>query len=239
MRLIVVGTGSNGNTYVLEQDGSRVILDMGKSWGNVLKACEYDVFSIEAALITHEHGDHTRYIKDLNTAGIPIFGNKAVKEKFPYVRELPTGKSAEIGNGWKVLPFNVPHTNGDSTDCENYAYIIMRNGEKLLYMTDWMYCSFRLQKFNINHFLIAVNYTDLDEEDEDGKIVHVVKGHSSLETAVGFLKASMTDSCRNIICCHVSHRNADEEKILREITEIVPETVNVAIARKGLSIELS
>lgn len=56
LNLTVVGTGSNGNSYILNQNGSRLILDMGKSWKEVLKACEYDVFSIEAALITHEHG---------------------------------------------------------------------------------------------------------------------------------------------------------------------------------------
>lgn len=56
LQLTVVGTGSNGNSYVLNQNGSRLILDMGKSWKEVLNACEYDVHSIAAALITHEHG---------------------------------------------------------------------------------------------------------------------------------------------------------------------------------------
>ena len=57
MKLTCVGSGSEmGNAYVLEQNGSRLILDMGKSWKGVLKACEYDVYSICAALITHEHG---------------------------------------------------------------------------------------------------------------------------------------------------------------------------------------
>ena len=56
LNIKVIGTGSKGNSYVLEQNGSRLILDMGKSWKEVIKACGYDVYSFEAALITHEHG---------------------------------------------------------------------------------------------------------------------------------------------------------------------------------------
>ena len=161
---------------------------------------------------------------------IPIFGNLSTKNKFPYVRILVTSRRQDVGNAWFVIPFEVPHTNGDSTECQNYAYLIEKNHERLLYMTDWMYCQYDLSKFNINHFLIAVNYTDL-EEDDGGNISHVVKGHSSLETTKDFLKTSMTDACKNVIACHLSSRNCDEAKVIRELKEIVPETVNVTIAK--------
>lgn len=238
MKLTCVGSGSEmGNAYVLEQNGSRLILDIGRPWRELVKACEYDVLSINAVLITHEHGDHTKYMKDLKTAGIPIFSNGSVKEKFPYVRVLPKARSADVG-GWKVIPFEVPHTNSDGSDCQNYAYLIEKSGERLLYLTDWMYCPYNLSRFGINHFLIAINYTELEEEDEDSKIRHVVKGHSSIDTAIEFLKVSMTDACKNIIACHLSQRNACQKRILFDLVEIAPETVNVAIARKGETYKL-
>lgn len=57
MKLTCAGTGSNGNAYVLEKSGRRLILDMGISWKKgVLQACGYDVHSVDAVLITHEHG---------------------------------------------------------------------------------------------------------------------------------------------------------------------------------------
>lgn len=153
------------------------------------------------------------------------------------MRELPKARSADVG-GWKAIPFEVPHTNGDGTECQCYAYLIERNAERLLYMTDWMYCLYNLSKFNINHFLIAVNYTDLDEEDRSGKISHVVRGHSSLETVKGFLEASMTDACRSIVCCHLSSRNADELKIMESLIEIAPTVRNLYIAKKGMTYDL-
>lgn len=137
---------------------------------------------------------------------------------------------------WKVIPFTVPHTHNTGDPCENYAYIIANNGEKLLYMTDFMYSPYNLSKHNINHFLIAVNYTDL-EDDNQGKISHVARGHSSLETVKDFLRISMTDKCKNILACHLSSRNADVRKILTELTELAP-NANVCIAKKGISLEL-
>lgn len=112
-----------------------------------------------------------------------------------------------------------------------------------LYATDFQYIGnngkeYSFKSFNINHFLIAVNYTDLDDEDKSGKISHVVRGHSSLETVKEFLKTSMTDACKTVIACHLSSRNADESKIVRELTELVPETVNVVIAKKGMTLTL-
>lgn len=57
MKLTCVSSGSNGNAYVLEQSGRRLILDIGVSWKKgVLQACDYDVKSVDASLITHEHG---------------------------------------------------------------------------------------------------------------------------------------------------------------------------------------
>ena len=105
-----------------------------------------------------------------------------------------------------------------------------------MYMTDWMYCPFDLSKFNINHFILAVNYTDLDTE--EGKSGHVLRGHSSLETTVDFLKTSMTDACKSISLCHLSERNADENLILDTTKKLAGGKVNVNICKKGEVINL-
>jgi len=101
-----------------------------------------------------------------------------------------------------------------------------------LYMTDWMYCPFDLGKFKINHFIIAVNYSDEISER------HVLNGHSSLNTAVKFLESSMTDSCKSISICHVSDRNADENLILETIKQLAGSNVKVNICHKGEVVNL-
>ena len=224
MKLICVGTGSDGNTYLLQSDTSTLIIDAGCSWRKIERAVDYDVSTLDVLLVSHFHEDHSKYLMDYFSRGVDC-----------HIALLPQ-KAVTLRGGWKVIPFQVPHTNNDGTECPNYAYIIEKDGEKLLYMTDWMYCPYNLSKFNINHFLIAVNYTDLEEE-ADGNIRHVLRGHSSLETAKDFLRTSMTDACKTIIACHLSQRNADEDQILTELKELAP-YVKVEIAKKGMAYDL-
>lgn len=102
-------------------------------------------------------------------------------------------------------------------------------------MTDWMYCGFRLEQFRINHFLIAVNYSEIPEGENRN---HVIRGHASLDTVKDFLLTNMTLDTRSVIACHLSEVNADAYKIFTELTNIAPSGVKVAIAKKGMVIEL-
>ena len=56
MLLKVVGTGSSGNTYALENENEILILDAGCGIKSVLKSIDYKVSNIRGVLITHEHG---------------------------------------------------------------------------------------------------------------------------------------------------------------------------------------
>lgn len=237
MKLICVSTGSqNGNCYLLQSnDGKYIVLDCGATYNAIEKACEYHVCDIDFALCSHVHNDHASGITQLLRHGIDVYANHEVRERFSGCGWV-CRNHAEYVAGWKFIPFTVPHTNNDGEKCLNYAYMIEKDGERLLYMTDWMFCPFNLSKFYINHFLIAVNYTDLEEE-EDGNIRHVLQGHSSLKTAKEFLKTSMTDACKTITACHLSSRNADEDKILTELTDLAP-NVQITVARKGMVLNL-
>lgn len=137
---------------------------------------------------------------------------------------------------WHVLPFPVKHTNADEdTECPCLAFIIKRDGETILYMTDWMYCGYNLSPFRINHFLIAVNHTDIPDAENKR---HILFGHSSLDTVKDFLLTNMTLDTKTITAVHLSEMNADEDRILQELTDIAPSIVKVSIAKKGMVIEL-
>lgn len=56
MLLKVVGTGSSGNTYVLENKNEILILDAGCGIKSVLKSIDYNVSKVRGVIITHEHG---------------------------------------------------------------------------------------------------------------------------------------------------------------------------------------
>lgn len=53
-----------------------------------------------------------------------------------------------------------------------------------------------------------------------------------------FLRVNQTDELRNVILCHLSADNADQEEMLRQVQTVVGDSVNVYIANKGLEVEL-
>ena len=62
MELIVLGSGSSGNTAVLRADGCTILLDAGLSARKTLQRLALAGIApgeISAILLTHEHGDHT------------------------------------------------------------------------------------------------------------------------------------------------------------------------------------
>lgn len=242
MILQVVGTGSSGNCYLLTSDTSILALDAGLSWNEIDKASGRRLaYDCEGLLVTHCHLDHCRSAKDFTDAVIDVWCGEDSQDGV----ETATGTQVNVLRDgwnhigeWKVVPFPVNH------DVPCYGFLIeSKDKERILYATDFSYVGvsgkeFSFRNMNVNHFLIAVNYTELDGDENSAKREHVLLSHSSLETVKGFLKASVTDACKTVMACHLSKRNADEWQILRELTEITPETVNVAIARKGITYQL-
>ena len=56
MKLITVGTGSKGSTYLVSYEGKYLALDAGCRWKEIQIACGFQTSKISACLITHEHG---------------------------------------------------------------------------------------------------------------------------------------------------------------------------------------
>lgn len=138
-------------------------------------------------------------------------------------------------DGWKLNSFELPHD-----DVANMGVaIISPSGHRLLYMTDFSYCAYTFKKLKIQTMLIECNHMDdIAEEDNEGKFCHVLRGHSSLSTVKDFLRVNQTEELKTVILCHLSESNADEKEMLSQVKEVVGETVNVLIAKKGVSLEL-
>ena len=77
MKVTVLGSGSSGNSTLVESGETRVLVDVGFSGRDVERrmcAAEVDPRSLTAILVTHDHGDHTRGMGVLaRRFGVPLY----------------------------------------------------------------------------------------------------------------------------------------------------------------------
>lgn len=119
MRFAVLGSGSGGNATVVDAGGVRVLVDAGLSAKQItlrLKAMGIAPESIDAVLLTHEHGDHVKGLRVLmKSLAVPVYATPSTSH---VVREgldgavkwkiFESGAAFAIG-GLEVESFAVPH----------------------------------------------------------------------------------------------------------------------------------
>lgn len=51
--LKVVGSGSKGNTYIIEAGGEHLLLDLGCKWSDILEGLNHKIGNVGGCLVTH------------------------------------------------------------------------------------------------------------------------------------------------------------------------------------------
>lgn len=218
MQLKILGSGSSGNCYILENDSEALIIEAGLSFMEVKKALNFNVRKIAGVVATHSHKDHSGYI-DQYIGICPIY--KPYEVMSPYER---------FGNFF-IKPFELVH------DVECYGFYIEHPdiGE-LIYATDTEYIKYRFR--NINHILVEANYSeDLIEHDAINRD-HVLRGHMSLQTTLTFISTNDNPALRNVVLIHLSDKNADSADFLQKTKETIKYGADCYVAEKGLCINL-
>ncbi len=236
MELLIGGSGSSGNSYILKAENEYLILDAGVSLKAMMPLIDFQISKISGVLVTHVHKDHDQYSEDWQKRGIKVL------KPFDETHKNTTLKR---NSQFKIKPFALTnsegqwvHTNSDGSECPIYGYYITHPEMGILvYTTDCEFIKYRFK--GVNHYLIEANY-DLDTLDNDGDLkAHRVFGsHQSIQAACKFVGVNQSAELRNVILCHLSSQNGSPEQFKEVMQEVVGDTVNVSIARKGLEIEL-
>lgn len=133
-------SGSSGNSYLIESENSKILIDAGKSGRkieNELKKMNIIPETIDAIILTHEHTDHFQSISILSKRHkIPIFvSNKlrnvlSFKTKDEYIYTFDSKASFSIKD-LNIIPFKISH---DAIDPVGFS--IKNNDKKIAIATD-------------------------------------------------------------------------------------------------------
>lgn len=241
MRLNVLGSDSNGNCYVLQNDKEALIIEAGVRFSEVKKALKWQLSKVVGAVITHEHNDHAKYVRDFISNGITVLALPSVF-KAKGIDSLSFRKEIEpmhgyIVGGFKVFAIPVCH------DVPCVGFIIEHEDMgRMLFVTDTMMLEYRVP--GLNHILLEANYAEdiLDTKIEAGSVPlsmkpRLIHSHMEIETTKGILRANDLSGVNEIVLIHLSNGNSDERRFVSEVQETSGKPVYAAVA--GLELNLS
>ncbi len=235
------GSSSAGNSYALiSNNGEILAIEAGCKFLDFKKMIDWKIANVSGCIVSHEHGDHARYIKDFMQSGITVYTaietQKAIEDSTgEHTVALQPLREYQIGS-FTVTPFNVPH----ESEIECYGYLI-KNEEmgQLLFLTDLEYCKYNFSKLNIEHIMVEANY-DMELVDRDEpNYEHRLRGHMSLDTALKFISTNDNPALRNVVLIHLSDKSGNPTLFKQKTEETIKYGADVYVAEKGLEVDMN
>ena len=216
MKLKIIGTGSDGNCYALENDNEILLLDLGLSELEIKKGINFNISKISGCIVTHHHEDHAKSAKKFEDMYVSVYkpyeydGVKRDKVVFRNFTIYPIPMLDKEMKTWQ-------HSDHSGNECKCYGF---------------------LKEQCIDHILIGTNYDEKYLTKNPAKKKHILSGHLSLKQSCEFVRQNATNNLKNIIMCHLSDWNSDDEHFANEMKKVAGKA-NVYIAKRGMTIDVN
>ena len=231
-------SSSAGNCFILEFDvngvPTRIMVECGIPPKDIWRKAnenEIDLSTIQACLITHAHGDHSKAVKTIVGYDIPVFASYAtLKQLNVQGVELPDLTPFRVCEGVYVLAFPVEH------DCEgSVGFVIKTATECVIFVNDHKRWTCDLSNFKPDYVFIECNYfhkvvyaqihelqkiksRTKEEETKLAQHKRNIDSHCSLHGTIAGLKKLNLKNTKCIFLMHLSDRYANEYKMKNEVT---------------------
>lgn len=232
IKITTLASGSSGNAYHIDDGHTQLLIECGINFKDIRIALNFNTSKLAGCLISHEHKDHSKGLKDVLKAGIDVYTSQGTIDaegiEHHRLKPIRAKESFSIGT-WKMLPFDVEHDVN-----EPLGFLLMnQEGEKLLFATDTYYVRYRFK--GLTHIMIECNYSMnlLDENIKNGIVPKVmrkrlVRSHFSLENVMEFLKANDLSKVQEIHLMHLSNNNSNEKMFKKKVQQLTGRPVYIA-----------
>jgi phosphoribosyl 1,2-cyclic phosphodiesterase len=239
MIFLPISSSSAGNLYLVRDTHAdrTLAIECGIRFVEMQRKLKHRVCELDAVLLSHEHKDHSRSLKDVLKSGVDTY---ALEETFEALRVNGNHNAHAVDpltafivkKHWQILPFDTRH------DVPSLGFLIVSGKEKLLYVTDTAYVPYRFQ--GLTQIAIEANYSEeilRESEENSTRKLRSLKYHLSIERLIdpdpeyGFFAANDLNSVREINLIHLSDAHSDEALFKRLVEEATGKPVFVAEGR--------
>ena len=219
-RIIFIGSGSKGNSTLIEYKENRFILiDCGFSnryFNHVLEINNLNINQIDYIFITHNHIDHIKMINKLDEKKIYSFKNTIQDVNYNFLNE-----GVNYFCGFEV---NVIKTSHDAPDSVGFIFKI--NDKEIVYLTDLGFIKKSVLNLikNKDYYILESNH-DIDmllNSNRPKSLINRIKGrsgHLSNQQAIDYLNKVVNDNTKHIFLAHLSQECNNEDLLNNYIKE--------------------
>ena len=224
-----IASGSTGNAYLLDDGaGHKLLLECGVPLHTLLKALDFNLIQLSGCLLTHEHKDHSKAVKDLLKHSVRVYTSKGtakalgIDEHWNY-KAATELMEQRIDTAWTFIPIKAEHD-----AAEPFIYLIHSRctGTHILFATDTYFIRYKMPE-TLTHLMIEANYSmeHLNENIADGVVEasrkrRILHSHMNLDTLKEFFKANRFPALEAVYLIHLSNDNSEEDRMIKEIEEL-------------------
>ena len=223
MTITIIGSGSKGNSVLIETSKTKVLIDAGLPLSNIEKRLNRKLPNLDLIVITHTHSDHIKGLNSiLKKQTPPIYTIKNdLEEKVPLIKEIKYDRELTT----KDLTINLFEL---SHDIPCLGLYLKQAEKEFVYITDTGYIKEKLLKKyqNKDLYIIESNY---DEEMlQNGSYpfylkqrIRSDKGHLSNNDTSRYLKKLIGPKTKYLCLAHLSEENNTPEIAQAKASETI------------------
>lgn len=249
MKVIVLSSGSKGNTTYIETQTTKILIDIGNTCKYItekLSTIGVTLGEINAILITHTHTDHIKGLKTFtNNYSAPIYITEKMHPKIPYVKQYKYIESSFITI--RDIKINIIKTSHDAED--SVGYIINNNDKSIVYITDTGYINKKYHPMLSNRDIYIMESNHDVEMLNNGSYPFPLrqrilsdKGHLSNHDSAKYIGDFIGPKTTNIVLAHLSHENNTpelaKETLLAKLQELNMTQIHINIALQDQETEI-
>ena len=249
MKVIVLSSGSKGNTTYIETQTTKILIDIGNTCKYItekLSTIGVTLGEINEILITHTHNDHIKGLKTFtNNYSAPIYITEKMHPKIPYVKQYKYIESSLITI--RDIKINIIKTSHDAED--SVGYIINNNDKSIVYITDTGYINKKYHPMLSNRDIYIMESNHDVEMLNNGPYPFPLrqrilsdKGHLSNHDSAKYIGDFIGPKTTNIVLAHLSHENNTpelaKETLLAKLQELNMTQIHIDIALQDQETEI-
>ena len=250
MKVIILGSGSKGNSTLLIGSQKKLLIDVGFSYPKMkmlLNNYNISFDDIDGILITHTHKDHILGLKSIvNKHHIKVFTNIIMYQEL--IKIIDEQDIIINEDEYSISEFNISviHTSHDAIG--SVGFIINDQFNSMVYITDTGYINkcYIERLMNKNLYIMESNH-DI-EMLMTGPYPYILKqrvvsdkGHLSNEMTGNYLNSIIGTNTKKIVLAHLSETNNEASIAINTITSLVPiieQNISLLVAKQDESIDV-